>query len=155
MVNAVMPRQAEQLRRCQLWDVEIDYLDRFTYFDVNSRVAVSWSIALHSHVEHVHVWKSNAAAGFFIPDLIFHLFLLSKLLSGWLSFWVSSGGTPVLSDVANPLIRSATVKTKDFIIVIDGIFGMHTKKADLLGKPYRMALMPWGYGWILCTYNDI
>ena len=64
MVNAVMPRQAEQLRRCQLWDVEIDYLDRFTYFDVNSRVAVSWSIALHSHVEHFHVWKSNAAAVF-------------------------------------------------------------------------------------------
>ncbi|CAL1172655.1 unnamed protein product [Cladocopium goreaui] len=32
---------------------------------------------------------------------------------------------------AEQLRRSATVKTKDFIIVIDGIFGMHTKKALL------------------------
>lgn len=32
---------------------------------------------------------------------------------------------------AEQLRRSATVKTKDFIIVIDGIFGIHTKKALL------------------------
>ena len=36
------------------------------------------------------------------------------------------------------MIRSATVKTKDFIIVIDGIFGMHTKKAAGKASDLRM-----------------